>query len=103
MKVTTERTPNCEAVVTVEVDAEQLAGALKRAAQKISRIRPIPGFRPGKAPYDRVERAVGKDLLRDEAIDDLAQALYKQVLKDEKIDPYDAGKLDIAQKEPLIL
>ena len=76
---------------------------MKRAAQKISRIRPIPGFRPGKAPYDRVERAVGKDLLRDEAIDDLAQSLYKQVLKDEKIDPYDAGKLDIAQKEPLIL
>ena len=103
MKVTTERTANCQAIVTVEVDAEQLAGALKRAAQKISRIRPIPGFRPGKAPYDRVERAVGKDLLRDEAIDDLAQALYKQVLKDEKIDPYDAGKLDIAQKEPLIL
>ncbi len=103
MKVTTERTPNCEAIVTVEVDEEQIASAMKRAAQKISRIRPIPGFRPGKAPYERIERAVGKEMLRDEAIDDLAQSLYKQVLKDEQIEPYDAGKLDVPQKEPLIL
>lgn len=103
MKVTTEHTPNCQAIVTVEVDEEQIAGAMKRAAQKISRLRPIPGFRPGKAPYERIERAVGKEMLRDEAIDELAQSLYKQVLTDEKIDPYDAGRLDVVQKEPLIL
>ena len=103
MKVTAERTPDCQAIVTIEVDEEQIASAMKRAAQKISRIRPIPGFRPGKAPYERIERAVGKEMLRDEAIDDLAQSLYKQVLKDENIEPYDAGKLDIPQKEPLIL
>lgn len=103
MKVTTERTPDCNAIVTVEVDAEQLSRAMKTAAQRISRVRPVPGFRPGKAPYAIVERAVGKDWLLDEAIDTLAQSLYKQVLKDEKIDAYDAGKLDVPQKEPLIL
>jgi trigger factor len=103
VKVTTERTTDCNAIITVEVDEAQVAGAMKTAAQAISRIRPIPGFRPGKAPYERVERAVGKDLIRDEAIDQLAQSLYKQVLKDENIEPYDAGKLDIAQKDPLVL
>jgi trigger factor len=103
VKTTTERTPDCNAIVTVEVDDEQLRGAMQAAAQRISRVRPMPGFRPGKAPYAIVERAVGKDLLRDEAIDALARALYKQVLKDEKIDAYDAGRLDIPQKEPLIL
>jgi trigger factor len=103
VKVTTERTPNCQAIVTVEVDEEQIAGAMRRVAQKISRLRPIPGFRPGKAPYERIERAVGKDALRDEAIEDVAQSVYKQALEDEKIEPYDAGKLDVVQKEPLIL
>lgn len=103
MKVNTERTPECSAVVRVEVDDQQMDRALKTAAQKISRARPMPGFRPGKAPYTVVERAVGKDALRDEAIEELAQSLYKQVLKDENIDPYDAGKLDIEQKEPLVL
>lgn len=103
MKVTTERTPDCNAVVTVEVDDEQLQRAMKAAAQRISRARPVPGFRPGKAPYAIVERTFGKDILRDEAIDELAQSLYRQVLKDENIDAYDAGKLDVPQKEPLVL
>ena len=103
MKVTTERTADCNAIVTVEVDDEQLDRALKSAAKRVSRVRPMPGFRPGKAPYAIVERAVGKDLLRDEAIEELARSVYKQVIVDEKIDVYDAGKLDVPQKEPLIL
>lgn len=103
MKVNTERNADCSAVVTIEVDEEQIQRAMRSAATRVSRIRPIPGFRPGKAPYEKIERAVGKDLLREEAVDELAQSLYKQVLQDEKIEPYDAGKLDIAQKDPLIL
>ncbi len=103
MKVTTERNADCSAVITVEVDEEQIQRAMRSAASRVSRVRPIPGFRPGKAPYDKVERIVGKDLLRDEAIDELAQTLYKQVLEDEKVEPYDTGKLDITQKDPLIL
>lgn len=103
MKVNTEQQPDCKAIVKVEVDDEQLRRAMVGAAQRVSRVRPIAGFRPGKAPYDLVERAVGKELLLDEAIDQLAQTLYKQVLRDEKIEPYDAGKLDVKQREPLIL
>ena len=103
MKVTTEQTPDCNAIVTVEVDAERVQSALKTAAQRISRVRPIPGFRPGKAPYAMVERVVGKELLLDEAIEGMAQEIYRQVIVDEKIDVYDSGKLDIVQKEPVIL
>lgn len=103
MKITTEHTPDCNAVITVEVDDERVQGALKSAAQRVSRIRPVPGFRPGKAPYNMVERAVGKELLLDEAIDGMAQEIYRQVIKDEKIEVYDAGKLDVVQKEPVIL
>lgn len=103
MKVTTERRPNCETVVTVEVDDDQMKRALQRAAEKISRVRPVPGFRPGKAPYERVERMVGKEMLRDQAIDELAQSLYKQVLQEQQIEPYDVGQVSVAQEEPLIL
>ena len=103
MKVTTEQTPDCSAIVTVEVDAERVQSALKTAAQHISRIRPIPGFRPGKAPYAMVERVVGKELLLDEAIEGMAQEIYRQVIKDEKIDVYDSGQLDVVQKDPVIL
>lgn len=103
MKVVTERRPNCETVVTVEVDEDQLKRAMQRAAEKISRLRPVPGFRPGKAPYERVERMVGKEMLRGQAIDELAQVLYKQVLQEQQIEPYDVGQVSVAQEEPLIL
>lgn len=103
MKVTTERRPNCETVITVEVDEQQVKTAMQRAAEKIARVRPVPGFRPGKAPYERVERMVGKEVLREQAIDELAQMLYKQVLQEQQIEPYDMGRVSVAQEEPLIL
>lgn len=102
MKASTELTPDHQAIVTVEVEPDQLQRALVRAAQRISRLRPVPGFRPGKAPYNLVERAVGKDLLVEEAIEDLSKSLYPQVLKENDIDPADQGHLEVVQKEPPI-
>ncbi|MBI3742070.1 MAG: trigger factor, partial [Chloroflexi bacterium] len=103
MNIKTEQTNDAKAIVTVEVDEERVQGAMRLAAQHVSRARPLAGFRPGKAPYEIVERTFGKDYLREHAIDDLAQEIYKQILRDEKIPAYAAGQLEIAQPEPLIL
>src|SRR5581483_8237100 len=100
MNITKEFTPDRQDIVTVEVDEEQMQNALKRAAQNVSRVRPIPGFRPGKAPYEMVERAFGKELLVEEAVEDLSRSMYGQVLRDTEINPVDAGRLEIVQKEP---
>lgn len=102
MKISTEYTPDRQAIVTVEVDDEQMQGALKRAAQSVSRIRPLPGFRPGRAPYEMVERAFGKDLLVDEAVEELARSLYAKVLKESEVQAVEVGSLDIVQKDPPI-
>ncbi len=103
MNITKEISPDRVAVVTVEVDADQMQAAMKRAAQTISRVRPMPGFRPGKAPYEMVERAFGKDVLIEEAVEDLSKSLYRQVLQDSDLNPIDAGNLEIVQKDPPIL
>lgn len=79
-----------------------MQGALRRAAQAVSRHRPVHGFRPGKAPYELVERAVGKELLLEQAIEDLSQSVYRQVLKESDIQPVDMGSFDIVQKDPPI-
>lgn len=103
MNITKEITPDRLAIVTVEVDDDQLQGAMKRAAQTISRVRPMPGFRPGKAPYEMVERTFGKEVLLEEAVEDLSRNLYGQVLKENDLNPIDAGSLEIVQKDPVIL
>lgn len=102
MNITKEFTPDRQAIVTVEVDETQMQGALKRAAQNISRVRPVPGFRPGKAPYEMVERAFGKDVLVEEAVEDLSRSVYRDVLRDAEINPIDAGQLEVVQKDPPI-
>ncbi len=102
MNITKEFTPDRQAIVTVEVDETQMQGALKRAAQHVSRLRPVPGFRPGKAPYETVERAFGKELLVEEAVEDLSRTVYGQVLNDTEINPIGMGQLEIVQKEPPI-
>lgn len=103
MKVSTEVTPDHQAVVTVEVDEEQMQRAMQRAAQHVSRLRPLPGFRPGKAPYSMVERTIGKDVLVEEAIDDLSKSLYADILKENQIEPAAQGHLQVVSKEPPIL
>ncbi|MCC7161404.1 MAG: trigger factor [Anaerolineae bacterium] len=103
MNITKEITPDRLAIVTVELDEQQLAGAMKRAAQTISRARPMPGFRPGKAPYEMVERTFGKEVLFEEAVEDLSRTLYSQVLKENDLFPIDTGNLEVVQKEPVVL
>jgi trigger factor len=103
MKASTELTPDHQAIVTVEVEEQEMQRALARAAQHVSRLRPIPGFRPGKAPYSLVERAVGKEMLVEEAIEDLSKSLYKDILKENNIEPADQGHLEVVQKEPPVL
>jgi len=102
MNITKEFTPDRQAIVTVEVDEEQMQGALKRAAQHISRVRPVPGFRPGKAPYEMIERAFGKETLVEEALEDLSRVVYGQVLDDAEINPIDVGRLEVVQNDPPI-
>ncbi|MBI4670204.1 MAG: trigger factor [Chloroflexi bacterium] len=102
MNITKEFTTDCQAIVTVEVDQDQMQSALRHVAQNVSRRRPLPGFRPGKAPYEMVERTFGKELLVEQAVEDLSRSLYRDVMRDPEINPVAVGQLEIVQKEPPI-
>lgn len=61
MNLTIEETkPNCEAVLSGEVDAETIAKEFGRIALDFQKQAKIPGFRPGKAPLAMVEKQYGK-------------------------------------------
>ncbi len=83
-----------QAQITVEVDPDQVLAAKRRAAQKLAGRGKIPGFRPGKAPYDVISRYYGDQVIYDEAVDLLVDELYPQVLKEADINPAAAGLLE---------
>jgi trigger factor len=82
-----------QAELTVEVDPERMEAAKRRAARKLSERAKIPGFRPGKAPYDVIRRHLGEEAIVEQAMDLLVDDIYPQVLKEAEVEPAAMGML----------
>jgi trigger factor len=89
--------------VTIEVEESRVQKAMQAKARELSREIQLPGFRPGKAPYDVVVRRIGEDTLRGEAIEDLVQPVFEEALNQAELDPYAQPSLDDIQTKPLVL
>lgn len=101
MKIETTPLEDHQIRLRVELDESELESAKHRAARKIAQKTKIPGFRPGKAPYNIVERNVGKEVITEEALEMLAQEIYPKALEESAVKPYGPGTLEnIASTEP---
>jgi trigger factor len=94
LKIETTPRDDHQATMTVEVDAEQLEAARRRAARKIAGQAKIPGFRPGKAPYDVVRRMYGDSAITEEAVEILVNDIYPLAIKEADINPAAIGQLE---------
>ena len=101
MKFEKKITEDHQVELIVEADVEQFNSSKGKAARVISKEAKIPGFRPGKAPYDVILRLYGEEYIEERAMDLLLNDLYPEVLKESEIKPYGPGKLDeILEKNP---
>ena len=101
MKFEKKLTKDHQVELTVEADVDAFNKSKGKAARLISKESKIPGFRPGKAPYDVVERIYGDEYISEQAIDLLLNDLYPKVLEEAEIKPYGPGKLEeILEKDP---
>lgn len=103
MKVNAERIENCQAVLTIEVEEERVERSLREAAHRISKRTRIPGFRAGRAPYHIVERMVGKEVIFDEALEELSSQVYREALEESELEPIDRAEMEVVEREPLTL
>jgi len=94
VQVTTEALEQCEVLLTVNVDKKQTNKSLQKAAGKISRQYRIPGFRPGKAPYQVVIRRFGAEVLQEQIWHDDGERLTKKALQEAGVTPYGQIKLE---------
>ncbi len=97
MTVTVSAAPRSSVRLRVELPAERLDAAIGEAVRHLSQRTKIPGFRPGKAPRPMVERVLGKDAVRDEAMDHLVQRAYRDALVEHDILPLAEPSIDIEQ------
>ncbi len=71
MSFTVAEVSDFERRITLLLDSSRLDAAESRAARRLARDIHVNGFRRGKAPRRMVERVVGKERVRHEAIEDL--------------------------------
>jgi len=94
LKIETQPRDDHQVTLIVELEPEQMEGARHRAARRISERKSIPGFRPGKAPYDVVVRSFGEGVIAEEAVDLLLDEVYPKALEEAKLEPGASGALE---------
>ncbi len=94
MKIETQNRDNHQVALTVILDPNQMESAKHRAARQISEKKSIPGFRPGKAPYDVVQRSFGDNLIVETAVDILLDEIYPKAIEESGIEPGAPGSLE---------
>ena len=104
MKIETQHLDDHQVKLTVEVEPDSVDTAKRKAARHIAQRTKIPGFRPGKAPYQVVLRQYGEAAIIEDAIEHLIDEIYPLVIEEVGIKPYGPGKLEnVSSMEPMVL
>ena len=93
MNVTVERVEN-EATLKITAPAADVNAGFKKAVQKIANQVNIPGFRKGKAPRAIIEMHYGKEAVKQEAFEEVANKAYSDALAQEKLIPVSDPKVE---------
>jgi len=92
-------------LLKVEVPTNVFDAAVGQAYKRIADQLVVPGFRKGKIPKAIIDSRVGKEAVREEALEQALPHYYMDALKESDIEPVDQPEVDIVQAEegkPLI-
>ena len=104
LKIEAQELEDRQVELTVEVSEDRVQAAKRSSAKRLSKDTRIPGFRPGKAPYEVIVSKFGEEVIFEEALEILGQEAYRDALEDAELDPYAPGSLEeVITREPLVL
>lgn len=95
----TKKLPHSELEIKVSIPWEEWRDFIGASVKKLSENMKIPGFRPGKAPKDLVERKAGKGAILSEAAEKAVQKTYSDILAKEKIEAIGPPRVEILKLE----
>jgi len=85
MNVTTNKTGDLTAVVTVNIQPEDYREKVEKTLKDYRKRANIPGFRPGKVPASLIKKQYGKQVLAEEINQMLQNAVFNHI-QEEKLD-----------------
>jgi len=81
--------------LSVEVDEDEFDSAVTAAYRKIAKEVRVRGFRPGNAPRKLLERQLGTQVGRDQALQDSLPDYYVRALQENDVDAIDSPEIDV--------
>jgi len=101
VKVSSEKIPDSQIEMNVELEAEEIeeymAKAYKRLVNKVN----IPGFRKGKVPRKMLEQYAGRGAFLEDIVNNDLSAIYGKAVEDQKIEAIDQPQIEISQIDPI--
>ena len=94
MTVTIEKLEKNEVKLNIEVEASVASFEYEKACKRLAQRVRIPGFRPGKAPKNMVEKYVGVAALQREVIDSVLPTIFENTIEENKFDLVSAPSVE---------
>jgi trigger factor len=93
MKAVVENISPVKKKIAIEIAPEAVSKEMDKALADVAKKAKIPGFRPGKAPKNIVEKHYGDDV-RSEVMHRLISEAYMQALRDNNLNPVEMPTID---------
>lgn len=100
----TEKISDTRIAFRIEVDAKRVDEALDRAYRKVAQRVNVPGFRKGRVPRKILEARFGKEVLYEDALEELVPEAYEEAVRQseaEVIDQPEVSDVEIEAGSPL--
>ncbi len=102
MKIEAQPREDQQVMLTVEFEPEVYNKFKRQAARKISQESKVPGFRPGKAPFEVIRRLFGDRAIENQAVDLLIDKEYPEIIKQADLQPSGPGSLQNVETTDII-
>ena len=101
MKVSSEKIPDSQVELNVELEEDEIEEYLAKAYKRLVNKVKIPGFRKGKIPRNILEQYAGRGAFLEDIVDNDLGSIYNKAIDEQKIEAIDQPKIEITQIEPI--
>ena len=103
MKVTQQEIVDCQTVLHIELEDEDLETYLDQGFKQVAPRTVIPGFRKGKAPRRIVEQYLGRESLLNEVLESMLPEVTEQAISGQELDASGMPRIELQTLAPLTL
>jgi len=100
MPVTIQKLPKGMVQLTFTVPPDESKVELAIAAERLTKERPLPGYRPGKAPYEAVAARFGEGTIYETALPDIIRRRYVAAVNEHHLRTFGEPQVNVTKLVP---